>query len=659
MSRVAPFGLRQGCAQFKTRLLLPQRNENTDAQYQAQEAASTRRVICHPQLNGAPCPRCAEKDIQCTTTPVPRGRPRKNLVPASPESQASSDATQNLVSRTSSASPTTMRSDRMSECPDLTPSLVAHLFHCFERTPQAGNPIVASTSIRTTIRTVSFQLHLLPPQSRVLTLCIIAFSSLVSFHEIILGEGPRPESISDQAFFSSGRDVLRCGARRSVAYNALRLEALRAAWDSEAMLQVSNENAATCFVLDVLEQLDSSGPSRPWAAAYISHLRALAPVWRSSALTTPDGNHWGGFLCTDGRSAPGDEQQETDSIVAIFIPALNRRLICVNVSTRGDQVLLTGPEPPSPESLLGSLESFSRHCGTALLLQSMKPYHARLNPVSEAAVIQVLASLSIIHAIRTRLLEHADAALLNPASMKTPWPLPDDDRGLERNCAFGISLGFAMIALPLYHELEYRDRVCSVQEGGHTQRMRLLRAQAREMAILGAREFARAIRYLPPIHFVQIKLSTVRDYARFAHDEAEGARMVSLEQVQDLDTIAGELVLSGYSLDLPSSPEDTALLDRLATFMNRVRRLPEFIAPNGALDDMFFPGDQIWFVVDADSARHVWPVASETLRMSRSYPIPPSIYRLPSTGEKRYHAGQGENTGLLSQSYGLLKSLGL
>ncbi|KAJ7480808.1 hypothetical protein FB451DRAFT_1556320, partial [Mycena latifolia] len=560
-------------------------------------ACKARRVICHPQPNGAPCPRCAEKDIQCTTTPLPRGRPRKNPVLESPESLAWANATQNMVSRESLSSWTTLRSPQvtnmMSECPDLTPSLVEHLFHCFDRTSQSGSPILTATSIRIIIRTVSFQLHLLPPQSKVLALCIIAFASLFSFHEVIIGEGPRPKSISDQAFFSSERDALSCGARRSTAYNALHLEALRAAWDSGAMLQVSIENAATCFLLDVLEQLDSPGPSRPWAAACISHLRALAPVWRTSALTSSDASHWSGFLMVEALIATG-----------------SRKPILFN---RGDQVLLAGPEPPSAESLLGSLNSSTRHGGTDMFFQSLRPYlfhvtgvaqqlwetitgdHARLSPVSEGAVIQVLASLSIIHGILTHLLERADAALLTPGSNKT-WPYPDDDRGFERNCAYAISLGFAIIALPLHHELEYRDRACSLHDGGHTQaRMRLLRAQAREMAVLGVRAFARAIRYLPPLHFVQTTPSVVRDYARLALAEAEGALMVSPEQVQDLETFTGELVLLGYSFDLFSSPEYPALIDRLRAFVSSVPRVPEFIAPSDVLEDTFFPGDQIWF----------------------------------------------------------------
>ncbi|KAJ7434848.1 hypothetical protein FB451DRAFT_1310666, partial [Mycena latifolia] len=270
------------------------------------DACKVRRVLCHPQPNGAPCPRCAEKDIKCTTTPVTRGRPRKNPVLTSPELPVSSETTQNLVFRLPSSSSTALRphqvTESLNDCPDLSPSLVAHLFS-FERMGPALNPIIASTSITKTIRTVSFQLYLLPPLSRALARSIIALSSLISFHEVLLGEGPRPQSFSDQAFFSSRREVLSCGARRSAASRALHMEALKAAWDSGVMLQVSKDSAATCFLLDVLEQLDSCSPSRPWAAAYISHLRALAPVWRTSVLTPPDGSSWAGHLMAEALRA--------------------------------------------------------------------------------------------------------------------------------------------------------------------------------------------------------------------------------------------------------------------------------------------------------------------------------------------------------------------
>jgi hypothetical protein len=116
------------------------------------------------------------------------------------------------------------------------------------------NPVLIITSIKTAVEAVSFQLSLLPPQSRVLALCIIAVSSLISFHEVILGPEPRPGSFFDPLFFSSKTEVRNCGRRRAEACRALHAAALKAAWDAGIMLQVSNENAASCFLLELLEQ---------------------------------------------------------------------------------------------------------------------------------------------------------------------------------------------------------------------------------------------------------------------------------------------------------------------------------------------------------------------------------------------------------------------
>ncbi|KAJ7493923.1 hypothetical protein FB451DRAFT_1551216 [Mycena latifolia] len=474
------------------------------------------------------------------------------------------------------------------------------------------NPIIASTSIMTTIRTVSFQIYLLPPQSRALALSIMALSSLVSFHEVILGEGPRPQSFSDQAFFASREDVLSCGSRRSAVYQALHVEALKIAWDCGVILQVSKESAAACFLLDVLEQLDSCGPSRPWAAAYISHLRALAPVWRTSVVSPPDGDRWAGYLMAEVLRATS---RRKPILLSPFV-----------YSTHGDQILLAGPEPPSAETFLGSLESSSRNSGTIVVFQSiLKPYafhvtclarqlwetitgdHARLSHFSEGAVIQFLASLSIIHAILTRLLERADT-LLASGSMNQ-GPFPNDEHFIVRNCALGIGLAFAVIALPLHREFEYRERTGSMDDGGHTQeRLRLLRAQAREMAVLGAREFARALRYLPPVHYVQINLTTVRDYAQFALEEAEATLLVSPEQVRDLETLSGQLLLSGYSLDLFSSPQNASLFDRLEAYIRNVRRVQDSLDPGNMLGDMLLPLDQAWL----DPAAEVGTLGSES-----------------------------------------------
>jgi hypothetical protein len=126
----------------------------------------------------------------------------------------------------------------------------------FDWMPPVTNPLIVATSIRTAIREISFRLSLLPPQSRVLALCIIAFSSLVSFHEVVLGPGPLPDSVADPLFFNSGSGTMlrSCGARRAPVCRALHAAALKAAWEAGVMLQVTTENAASCYMLEMLEQ---------------------------------------------------------------------------------------------------------------------------------------------------------------------------------------------------------------------------------------------------------------------------------------------------------------------------------------------------------------------------------------------------------------------
>ncbi|KAJ6628179.1 hypothetical protein B0H10DRAFT_1991699 [Mycena sp. CBHHK59/15] len=515
------------------------------------DACKARRVLCHPQPNGAPCPRCAGKEIICTTSRATRGRgrPRKNPVIASAESRVSPEATprQQLVSQQVVTLQYPQVNEPMNGCLDLTPELVRHFFQCFDRLPHVRNPLIQATSIRATIRAVSYQLHLLPAQSWVLARCIIALSSLISFHEVVLGDGPRPESFTDEAFFSSRSHVLSCGARRSATHRALHTEALRAAWDSGVMLQVSNENAASCFLLDILESMDSCRASRPWVSAYISHLRALAPGWRTTSLAAPYGGYWAGYLMAEALGA-------TSSRTPILF-------------TRDEQLLLCGVEPAPLEAVLASLEAPTRKSGTSVLFDCF-PYmfhvtclarqlwetitgdRARLSPVSEVAVIQFLASLSVVHAILSRLLERAESALRtsDPNDHARSFLLDDAGSGLMRTAASGLILGFAALALRLHRELEHRERTGPADENTHTAaRIRLVRSQAHDMAALGARELARAIRYFPPVHY-PLAHDAVQNYAEFALEATAAAPVVSHEQVQDLETWVYHMHISATTM---------------------------------------------------------------------------------------------------------------
>ncbi|KAJ7115421.1 hypothetical protein C8R44DRAFT_880722 [Mycena epipterygia] len=427
----------------------------------------------------------------------------------------------------------------------------------------------------------SFQLHRLPPQSRVLSLCIVAFSSLASFHESVLGEGPRPDSFTDQSFFGSNSNLLSCGVRRSATFRALRAEA------------PSNENAASCFLLDNLEQTDFCSSSRPWASAYISHIRALAPVWlTASEFTESDENHWSGFIM-------GEALKSTKSRTAVLY-------------TLDDQRMLAGTEDPSLEAFLASVEASVHKPGLSLLWSSMKPYmfhitclarqlyetingdHARRKPLSEHATLKFLSSLHLIYTVLWVLLDRVDEAITSATTDGTTFLFngPNIDR-LARTSAYGVIVGFTELALPFYLELKHR---CAAEEPRRSERMELLRKQAHDLATLAARAFVRAIRFLPPIHYIPELGSSVYGWADFYATEADPGP----ECARDLEILVNELRLMGYSLDIFSAPKSVALIQRLGGQVDEA----EPSLPSGFCDpevlDMFFSLDAAWIAKPGD-----------------------------------------------------------
>ncbi|KAJ6575738.1 hypothetical protein DFH09DRAFT_1150937 [Mycena vulgaris] len=546
------------------------------------DACKARRVLCHPQPNGAPCPRCTEKDVVCTTTHVPRGRPRKGPpVPASLPI-----ATSQHMLQASSLS-MTLTSEFSTQFSQLTPEFVAHCFEWLQYMPQYNHPLISVTEIKFAVRSVSFQLDRLPPQSRVLALCIVAFSSLASFHESVLGAGPRPESFEDKSFFSSSSNVLACGARRAAVCRTLRGEALKAAWDIGIILQPSNENAASCFLLDILEQSDvCSGMSRPWGTAYIAHIRALAPIWRASTYTASDEGRWAGFLMAEA--------------------LISTRARLPVLFTLNDQLLLCGPETSSLEAFLASLEKAPQKPGLSLLWSSMTPYllhvtclarqlsetitgdYARLNPLSESAAIQFLSALSLLHSILSLLLDHIDAALTSHADTASPFLLdPTSQESVARACAYGVIVGFTTLVRAFHHELEYRATDADAAAPRTRERIRLFRRQAHEMAVLGAHEFARGVRYLPAIHYAPVLWHSVYAWAEFCAAETD------VVPAEDLQTIMNELKLTGYSLDF-SVPHAAALIARLDRHAGTGTRAPTPTFFDPAVLDMFLPLGDAW-----------------------------------------------------------------
>ncbi|KAJ7627965.1 hypothetical protein DFH06DRAFT_1304363 [Mycena polygramma] len=522
-----------------------------------------RRVLCHPQPDNAPCPRCVEKDAICTTTPVIRGRPKKPQTTPSktPVAGGSSLALTCLAQSRSSNS-----LDISADCPPLDSEFVAHCFECFEFIPTASHPLIPPSGVKATAAAVAFQLDLLPPHTHALALCIVALAALVSPHPSIIGPGPRPQSLQDQVFFATHPDLSAFGVRRASAYRALRTKAMRAAWELGIMLEPTIESALACYLLDLLEESDACGLARPWAGAYVQHIRALAPSWRAGKYTESDESRWMGFLMSETLSSTN---RRTPMLITLH-----------------DQIMLAGPEPPPLDALLASVES-SKKPGLQVVWPSMNPFafhvaclarqlsetingdFARLRPLSESAALKFLNSLTLLHAFASFLLARISAAIGTSNATATSRPFDDASAdGIARMCAYGLAVSFAALALPFYRELNlslscpspslfHPDPARPEPEPRVAERLRAVRRQARELALEAVRELARALRWLPRVHWMPKNWHVVGPLAEFCVEEGEGADgEVSRE---DFQTIAHELKLLGYALDALSTPQAVEL----------------------------------------------------------------------------------------------------
>ncbi|KAJ7074520.1 hypothetical protein C8F01DRAFT_1100739 [Mycena amicta] len=587
------------------------------------DACKARRVLCHSQLNGEPCPRCIEKNIICTTTPVARGRPRKHPIqgPSSPLPVRSLS----LPAAGHSHLPSTV-SVLKGSVPDLGLDFIQHCFEAIKYVPQYAHPLLGptKTNIKATLSEVDWDLHRLTPQARVLAICIICAGTLVSFHPFILN-GNAPESFADEEYFGINDDdeepsnmnthekatlrarLRHCGISRASLYRALRDDALRAAWEAGVLLQATNENAASCYFLDMLEQIDLAGSSRPWGVAYISHIRVLAPLWHSMGYTATDASDWAGFLMDDA-----------------LISGRNRSPVLI---TANDQLLLAGPEPPPLEAILSSLQKSAQNPSLSLIWTITRPvmYHVitlarqlsetvagdypRLDRLSEAAVLNLTTSLTLMQSIVLILLERVDSALLSSVPAKEtktrtrqganaststrfslvqpPAPSIIDNTSVEgaaRAAAHSLTFGFTGLVLPLYRELEHRETsdaglisssgsMVSSSAGERTrERLRLMHVQVHEMAIGAAKLLARGFRYLPRVHYAPMRWSAMCAWAEFSVEEAEvrARQEIGEEEARDLATFEQELWLLTYSLDTSSNPQAVTLLDRIEAQLKRV-----------------------------------------------------------------------------------------
>ncbi|KAJ7634958.1 hypothetical protein FB45DRAFT_910354 [Roridomyces roridus] len=521
------------------------------------DACKARKVLCHRQPNGLPCPRCVEKGILCKTTYVPRGRPRKN--PPSDLHQPVIETTSPIICDAPEPGGSNVALWRPNFSTELSSELVQDLFESFTHSPFPRLPIFENIDIAATLAAASWKIDLLPPETRVLAYCICAQASLISFHPRIIGPGPKPLSLVDRSVLFPGADLRVYGMRRAAACRALYELAVDLACEARIHLRPSNCNAVSCFILGNLDE----SPSRPWTISYMSHVRTLI---------THDGSivekiTWGAFL-----------------MMEVLPGVLERKPI---VLTYADQLLLTGPEPRPLDQILETLRPMAQpSSGKAvahMVYTSIRPalfhigrlarelhdkitgVHARREPISEKAVIDFLSALAMLQSIVSLLFTQVNWQLEPQPILKHP-PYTSDEENVQ-SCTFSISVGFTSLVIALHREMDYRASISSRSDGKQQdrwtlERTALLRQQAHAMASSAVDDVARLLKLTPfPPDSLLINCVGLIPWAEFCLEEADAAGGIFPERIFAFECILEMLKAFGYSRDFTDS--HNSLIERM------------------------------------------------------------------------------------------------
>ncbi|KAJ6551732.1 hypothetical protein B0H19DRAFT_1158724 [Mycena capillaripes] len=556
------------------------------------DSCKARRVLCHPTTDGTPCPRCAEKDRTCTTTPVVRGRPPTNSKHLDAHVATRRAVSDGLEPPSDSHSSSNYQSEPSSPMPhheppqvlELSPELVRHLFECFKYLPQYSHPMYRGADLLLALSSCSWKIQMLPTQLKVLAHCVMALAASVSFHQVILGPGPQPVSFTDRSVFMRDADLRTYGVRRA------------------PMFHPSEDNATSCYLIHFLENssdtqnhtaFTESRSSRPWAVSYLSHVRAIAASWDETHEQEYPTALWTGFLLLESLEA-----------------TLERKPILVS---HNDQLLITGIQPLSLQNLFTSIQHTLRTPKKSsredILFATLRPFlfhitrlarqlsetitgdFARRHALNEPTVAELVSELTLLHSICTLVFDSGelDPYPTDPTFYKSPQTR--DTHMNVRSCAHIMTFGRATLVLALYRELARRASIppSSADPTGQwaAERLDLLYRQTREMANFALEAVARGLRFLPSIpHLSHLERTGLIAWAQFALDEAD-ALGVTTERATVLQTISGALKLVGYSWPLPPG-----LVERLDSYADAHLAPPPLFAADSLFMNMF-PSPQL------------------------------------------------------------------
>ncbi|GAA5825034.1 hypothetical protein JCM11251_006069 [Rhodosporidiobolus azoricus] len=612
------------------------------------DRCKAKRVLCHPDPRG--CPRCVEKGVECTTTPVVRRKPRRKRDPAltpaidapllatqpeipqaNPSPNSSTSPLEALLSAAASPAaaadslsypPPAVRAalaDSDSPAPalvpffrpyiEVTPALAKLLFDSFAQTPQFCHPCLG-TSIRDSLELKGWQVALLPLSSRALAYSIFAIASLVSYAPEIIGtEEPCPPSFA--AIQAQGHDLRSYGRRRKAASKQLTMDALRCAKEADAMLDPTLENTATCVLLNALADMDNDERpvSRPFHAAFLSHVRSTA----ESALVDPLPLHavrWGCYLAVNSLT---DVAEGRFSL------------------TRFDELLFVGGDAPDPAAYAQGLAATLQRPVDRSLWPDLTPSHARRRPVNEHGLLRNLERLHQLRtasknfcAIMDRLLEPYQPLEVN---LFPGGPARIDK--INRAGALGAMRCFTIwtwtgCVLPFYRELQRRSRLNQENPDSSfsspdpatrlgAERLEVYLKQARELCFFALEGIVEISPNAPISTITLNRRGTLPEWAEFLLEEIE-AGTTPLDCCRPFaDPLVVALQHYGYVV---CSPRLDELISRLVLFLLIPSPRSHLAAPPSYLHD---------------PSSHLKATIPALFGGNNELPIPPSKSSFPST----------------------------
>ncbi|KAF9074122.1 hypothetical protein BDP27DRAFT_1416444 [Rhodocollybia butyracea] len=449
-----------------------------------------KRVLCHPVETGS-CPRCADKGLICTTTPVVRKKRRTKAElqnQRKPESSASQASTPDLCLDGPSTSlevwTGSQKPSRNLPAPglDLPSSLVRELFQDLRTLPHFHYPLLPLKELETSLRRRSWHLPALPPHERVLAHCILAITArITSSTSIIVGLDQHKASnlaTREPLYTRSLNDFRDFGKKRENICEQLRGEAVWLAQQEAIMINSNAHNAISLSILDFLEYRASGKGGNAYTSAYIHSLRYLSEQSDLSRNSV-------------------DRIKFSAYLMAIALCAVSTGAGIP--FTHHDQLLMCGEDPTiSLEEITNRISTNS--LGKTPIFDNMRPLSlhvislardisehitgtfARRHPLDEAELISKYNSLDLLHTTISTCMSQMQNNQHVIEKSVFQW---------MRYCTFPLLHAWSTLALLVFEELKRRReliRVNSLTESldipGNTiqSRLDLLYLQFRAMA---------------------------------------------------------------------------------------------------------------------------------------------------------------------------------